>query len=80
MNCRWNTSLCETGSSSDDGSSVHGPDSEYYASGPFGKPMNSFANRKHNSGESMPGGLENISESKEEYVWVILYLLFIQSL
>ncbi|GFY53033.1 DUF4745 domain-containing protein [Trichonephila inaurata madagascariensis] len=68
---KWNTSLCETGSSSDDGSSVHGLDSECYASGPFGKPMNSFANRKHNSGESMPGGLENISESKEEYLWAV---------
>lgn len=31
--------------------------------------------RKQNSGESMPGGLENISESKEEYLWVIISLI-----
>ncbi|CAL1267758.1 unnamed protein product [Larinioides sclopetarius] len=69
---KWNTSMCETGSSSDDGSSIHGPDSEFYPSGCFGKHiMNSFANRKHNSGESMPGGLENISESKEECLWAV---------
>ncbi|GFS84422.1 DUF4745 domain-containing protein [Nephila pilipes] len=69
---KWNTSMCETGSSSDDGSSVHGPDSEFYPSGPLGKHiMTSFTNRKHSSGESMPGGLENISESREECLWAV---------
>ncbi|GIX99350.1 DUF4745 domain-containing protein, partial [Caerostris darwini] len=69
---KWNTSMGEAGSSSDDGSSVHGPDPDYYSNISFGKHiMNSFTNRKQSSGESMPGGLENISESKEECLWAV---------
>ncbi|XP_042896579.1 uncharacterized protein [Parasteatoda tepidariorum] len=69
---KWNSSICETGSSSDDGSSVNGPDTDFHPGigGSFGKHLLlSLSNRKQSSGESMPGGLENISESKEECLW-----------
>lgn len=46
--CRWHTSIGETGSSSDDGSSNHGTDSEFFPfgeSGAFGKHLNTLSNK-----------------------------------
>ncbi|KFM64039.1 hypothetical protein X975_15578, partial [Stegodyphus mimosarum] len=70
---KWNSAVCETGSSSDEGSSVHGPETE---SSSMNRSFNrnlltSLSSRWHNNGESMPGGLESVSESKDEYLWEV---------
>ncbi|XP_054721885.1 uncharacterized protein LOC129231557 [Uloborus diversus] len=66
---RWNSYMYETGSSSDDGSSAHGQDAEAlsYGNNFFAQHLLSqLSHKRHNSGESMPGGLENVSEVKKE--------------